>query len=125
MIEENESRPAHHSLARRSASRFWLVAKNGACPMEILTVDYGDDETLPLAGEGEQRRGGSLATLRTLRGRGQRHPRPFAVDGVGDDGPRKSGPGSVLGPDHRPCQEETSPQLGVEPNPRPAESAAV
>ena len=54
MIEEDESRPAHHSLARRSASRFWLVAKDGACPMEILTVDYGDDEALPVFSHEEE-----------------------------------------------------------------------
>jgi hypothetical protein len=54
MIEEDESRQAHHPLARRPASRFWLVAKDGACPMEILTVDYGDDEALPVFSHEEE-----------------------------------------------------------------------
>jgi hypothetical protein len=54
MIEEDDSRPAHHSLARRSASRFWLVAKDGACPMEVLTVDYGDNEVLPVFSHEEE-----------------------------------------------------------------------
>jgi hypothetical protein len=54
MIEEDESRQAHHPLARRPASRFWLVAKDGACPMEILTVDYGDYEALPVFSHEEE-----------------------------------------------------------------------
>ena len=48
MTQEKKARPARHSPARRSAWTFWLVAKDGTSPMEILTVDCGDDEALPV-----------------------------------------------------------------------------
>jgi hypothetical protein len=54
MTQEKKVRPAHPSPARGSASRFWLVAKDGTCPMEILTMDCGGDEALPVFSHEEE-----------------------------------------------------------------------
>ena len=54
MTQEKKARPAHHSPARHPDSRFWLVAKDGPCSMEILTVDRGGDEALPVFSHEEE-----------------------------------------------------------------------
>jgi hypothetical protein len=54
MIQKMKAHPGHYSWARRSASRFWLVATYGTCPMEVLTVECGDDEAMPVFSHEEE-----------------------------------------------------------------------
>jgi hypothetical protein len=54
MTQEKKARPAHHSSARLSSSRFWLVATDGPCSMEILTVYCGGDEAMPVFSHEEE-----------------------------------------------------------------------
>jgi hypothetical protein len=54
MIHEDESRPAHQPLGRRSVSPFWLLATAGNCPMDILTVDCGGGVALPVFSHEEE-----------------------------------------------------------------------
>jgi hypothetical protein len=45
---------AQQSSGRRSAWRFWLVAKDGNCSIETLTVDCGGHEALPVFSHEEE-----------------------------------------------------------------------
>jgi len=49
-----EKRPLEWPLLRRPASRWWLLARNEHRRVEVLTVDHGGGNTLPVfSGEGE------------------------------------------------------------------------
>ena len=48
MTQEKKARLAQQPPARRSAWRFWLIAKDGPCPIDIFTVDCGGDEAMPV-----------------------------------------------------------------------------
>lgn len=54
MTEEEKARPTRQPPARPSASTFWLVAKDGNCPVEVFTVDCGGDEALPVFSHEEE-----------------------------------------------------------------------
>jgi hypothetical protein len=54
MIEGKKARPAHERPGRRSASRFWLVAKDRNHPVEMLTVECGGGEALPVFSHEEE-----------------------------------------------------------------------
>ena len=55
MAEEKKARPTQQPPGRRLAVRFWLVAKDGNYPTEILTVDCGGgDEALPVFSHEEE-----------------------------------------------------------------------
>jgi hypothetical protein len=54
MTQKKKAHPGHYSRARRSASRFWLVATYGTYQMEVLTVDCGDDEAMPVFSHEEE-----------------------------------------------------------------------
>lgn len=54
MTQEKKARPARHSRARHAGSRFWLVAKDGPCSIEMLTVYCGGDEALPVFSHEEE-----------------------------------------------------------------------
>jgi hypothetical protein len=54
MTQEKKARLVQHSPARRSAWRFWLIAKAGTCPIETLTVECGGHEALPVFSHEEE-----------------------------------------------------------------------
>ena len=54
MTQKTKARTARHSLARPLLLRFWLVARDGSCSVEILTVDYGGDKALPVFSHEEE-----------------------------------------------------------------------
>jgi hypothetical protein len=54
MIQEKKARLTYQPPARRSASRFWLVAKDGTSPIVTLTVDCGSYEALPVFSHEEE-----------------------------------------------------------------------
>ncbi len=54
MSQEKKARLAYQPPARRSASRFWLVAKDGTSPIVTLTLDCGGYEALPVFSHEEE-----------------------------------------------------------------------
>jgi hypothetical protein len=54
MVEGEKARPVHGPPARRPASRFWLVAKDRNHPVQMLTVDFGGGEALPVFSHEEE-----------------------------------------------------------------------
>ena len=54
MTEGKKARPDRWPPARRPASRWWLLVKDGGSGVKVLVVDHGDERTLPVfSGEGE------------------------------------------------------------------------
>ena len=54
MTQKTKARPARHSSARSLLLRFWLVARDGSCSVETLTVDCGGDKALPIFSHEEE-----------------------------------------------------------------------
>src|SRR3712207_6233888 len=54
MTQKTKSRPARRSSARPLLLRFWLVARDGSCSVETLTVDCGGDKALPIFSHEEE-----------------------------------------------------------------------
>ncbi len=54
MTQKTKARPARHSPARPLLLRFWLVARDGSCSVEILAVDYDGDKALPVFSHEEE-----------------------------------------------------------------------